>query len=495
MFPLVGNGQFPTEVLPDDAILDAPSLVTPLLLKKASKWIPDSTDRDSLRINRKSVDQYIKLTTIASLTHTKTNTLSQILCLDDYYASSAGELLFAIGLSRVREYTLQSDVKKLSRTISKGGDGVPELEARLDSTEKELSQTQSTNKAYKSDEILRCSQCPFKTESSIVMSGHYEVPHFEKRMHQCNWCCFSCKEPNLIIYHNLIEHKRRVRIEREQSTHCCRFCQFECKGKRKLVSHLNKCERLFPHHNFLSPGDYGQYDYPAVTSKLITQEDVSAYEQALKTLRLAAYNPHQLKISTGSQKHNGAQPPLVAIAGQSTHNNNTYILHLISTQSGNRSTGILQHPKQTQSCFMNGKTVVRTASDIIMAPQDINSQSTSLDNSESTDRPQSSSPSPPKGSTFVICEICDSYIKDLSQLKLHMEALHKVSFFLYKIVDSRFLQPSFNTLETLPNTSGANTSQDFGIQTTFELPKMPMAFFYRSRIRETLIGCSLLGNN
>lgn len=39
----------------------------------------------------------------------------------------------------------------------------------------------------------------------------------------------------------------------------------------------------------------------------------------------------------------------------------------------------------------------------------------------------SSSPPNPKGSTFVICEICDAYIKDLTQLKSHMQHIHNVS--------------------------------------------------------------------
>lgn len=32
----------------------------------------------------------------------------------------------------------------------------------------------------------------------------------------------------------------------------------------------------------------------------------------------------------------------------------------------------------------------------------------------------------PKSTTFVICEICDGYIKDLNQLKVHMQWTHKV---------------------------------------------------------------------
>lgn len=42
--------------------------------------------------------------------------------------------------------------------------------------------------------------------------------------------------------------------------------------------------------------------------------------------------------------------------------------------------------------------------------------------------PQPSQPQPSQQSkgTFVICEICDGYIKDLEQLRNHMQWIHKV---------------------------------------------------------------------
>ena len=36
-------------------------------------------------------------------------------------------------------------------------------------------------------------------------------------------------------------------------------------------------------------------------------------------------------------------------------------------------------------------------------------------------------------SGFVICEICDGYIKDLEQLRNHMQWIHKVSFTLFRL--------------------------------------------------------------
>lgn len=39
--------------------------------------------------------------------------------------------------------------------------------------------------------------------------------------------------------------------------------------------------------------------------------------------------------------------------------------------------------------------------------------------------------SPAAGAKFVICEICDGYIKDLEQLRNHMQWMHKVKVGIY----------------------------------------------------------------
>jgi len=101
---------------------------------------------------------------------------------------------------------------------------------------------------------------------------------------------------------------------------------------------------------------------------------------------------------------------------------------------------------------MNGKSVIKTASNLIMGPNqslqalsDVTTQPVVASNSDkdlmknNSDRMvdrshmRSSGASNygatqnPKSSTFVICEICDGYIKDLGQLKSHMQWTHKVS--------------------------------------------------------------------
>lgn len=58
-----------------------------------------------------------------------------------------------------------------------------------------------------------------------------------------------------------------------------------------------------------------------------------------------------------------------------------------------------------------------------------------------------------KGGTFVICEICDGYIKDLEQLRTHMQWIHKVCLkIMFKII------PYVNPI--LFHYKGQNTSQN-----------------------------------
>lgn len=125
------------------------------------------------------------------------------------------------------------------------------------------------------------------------------------------------------------------------------------------------------------------------------------------------------------------------------------LLRLLAAQGKNMSQnrlGILNYPKQhDQSAFVNGKTVISTISGLVMTPQPQvcssaakTKQTHSNDGNNSngsrqspcneTEKNFSSMPPNPKGSTFVICEICDAYIKDLTQLKSHMQHIHKVSY-------------------------------------------------------------------
>lgn len=338
-------------VLPDDAIVEAPSLVTPLLLKKKTVWpnekteinsdessklpetgrhkSPDSDDiqivkevsKDSAQDNVNSaetsnsggdkaakfkpVEEYIKATTVSSLTANKTsNTKSPVLIIDDYYNTSAGKLLFGIGLSRVTEFTLERDVIKLVKKIRRSSTGCPEMIEKLESLREQLSQARASNNVYTAEQKFSCHCCPFKSDSEVVLLNHLEKPHrLQTKKYSCNWCDFKASDPGQVVIHSLIEHKQRCRSEKPPVLHSCVYCPYETNSKRKLVTHHARCEHSFPHNSFLGPEDYGERDYPAITSKFITQADIRCYEQTLGSLRLATYNPYQLKVPIDQNNH------------------------------------------------------------------------------------------------------------------------------------------------------------------------------------------------
>lgn len=151
--------------------------------------------------------------------------------------------------------------------------------------------------------------------------------------------------------------------------------------------------------------------------------------------------------------------------------NSVLLMNLLSTQNNYPNqprASVVQYPK-TPSSLVNVRSVIQRATDFVIPPTNPPSsngftngmsniaswekglsrtnvrQSQQLVAGMDTNESTTSSPSPnPKGSTFVICEICDGYIKDLNQLKSHMQWIHKV----------RPLSPSICTV--LPNRQMTN---------------------------------------
>lgn len=75
---------------------------------------------------------------------------------------------------------------------------------------------------------------------------------------------------------------------------------------------------------------------------------------------------------------------------------------------------------------------------------------------------------------FVICEICDGYIKDLDQLRNHMQWIHKV-----KVRTREMFAISLKLILI----STQDPSEDDLQPTTIELSKVSISFLYRPRSR------------
>lgn len=526
------------EILPDDSIVDAPSLVTPLLLKKRSIWPAKIIDEpvqpseqkntndtekpsnDNVEININSekrdsdkgqgpnddiqivrvvdpnssepatasrylpIEEYIKSTVVVSLTNNSIfSSNKNTLAISDYYKSSVGEMLLGIGLSRVNEFLLGEQFK---RTSSKIEQGASDLIHRWESLRSDLNEAVKSNAPYKLETKYECQRCKFKSDSLNVLEAHLESPHRDnsRASYICNWCNVRTKDPAQMVYHNHLVHKRRCQVEKPISAHCCRYCPFESKAKRKFTAHFTKCEQSFQPNRVQVYNEELGVEFPAITSKFITREDVRTYESTLKALRLAAYNPHQIKVSTSNQvgqpvlvlsrkmvpyNHNvtscsttntstnllNASSPFnktpMAFIGRGfgltsidktdtntgSHRDSVQLLNFLTAQTASKTDlhkrpSVIKHPK-SQSQYVNGLCVIKAAQNIVMPPQNQNGDSGHQ--IEPTTNPHSSSSSsssgdqltrPKPSNTFISCEMCYSDLDNFNQFKNHMQWVHKV---------------------------------------------------------------------
>jgi hypothetical protein len=510
------------EILPGDSIVDAPSLVAPLLLKKQTIWPPkdrnpkkvDEDDVEVIKIVRRVGQQdvvtpaesryrrredYIKDTVVNSFTNNSKNCKETILAIEDYYSSPASQLLLSIGLSLVAEFNMEEQLRKLNHRMRRGENG---LISEYDTLKADLLQTKNNNRYYKTKRSHACHNCSFRSDFALVLDQHLEIPHKQSsRFYLCNWCTFRSKDSTQIIYHNHVVHQKyRCRIEKPLQVHCCRYCSFETNSKRKYTAHIGKCEKTFQSELNLA---FDECDYPGVTSKCIDQYDIRTYELTLKALRLAAYNPHQITVSSNVQGLDGLPILLIpksspaaqilnrvvketrnmtvseavnpyhnpdAIIGKGMASINqssktdqdeparSNLLRLLATSTtiNNlpvRKTMILQHPRP-QSAFVNGMSVAKNTQNIVMPPRNPlpkktanvpDSSATAIKNSSNiANQTQNQTPASHNNNdegTFVICEICDAYIDNVSFFKSHMQWVHKVKIHT-KVLET--LKPPLN---------------------------------------------------
>ncbi|KAL1447814.1 hypothetical protein MTO96_028323 [Rhipicephalus appendiculatus] len=231
----------------------------------------------------------------------------------------------------------------------------------------------------------------------------------------------------------------------------CPFCPFETNLKTKASGHVNRCQKYF--NNGMNQLPSGDFQPPGVTAKPITIEDIKTYEKfflALGTNATAPAKGGQNRTYTALSRNGapalagprGAAPPLYQ--------------QLASTASLNQNRGrgrprlaLIQPAPVSNQVFQ----VVGSGSEVIPllngSPQltvTLARAPTPANNGNTRPGPRAAAPlqaqqqTPPgqrprtpvilessgSGAAFVICEICDGYIKDLEQLRTHMQWIHKV---------------------------------------------------------------------
>ncbi|XP_041971382.1 MOG interacting and ectopic P-granules protein 1-like [Aricia agestis] len=337
---------------------------------------------------------------------------------DSYFECSLGQFFINIGLNLVQEY-VQSDLLKVqNRKLykeKKSGRSTKATESAITSLTQNLAFSKKLNAPYALEQ-KRCEFCSFKTESMLVMAHHLEAPHMKNNIYKCNICAFEIRSPHDILFHMEAEHNTRGRLERAPAYQQCPSCHFEDNSKTKLARHLIACAKKFkPEFNLGPPIEW---EPPAKIPKLTRARNnaVAPYQTNFNRSQvgMSPLGRPPLNISNPSipnmpmMGRPRGRPPMTTNPARAPVSGVPIIRSGVMIMHNNPPSGttISNYPIMQNNQNATPKISITP---LPRAPQP--SSSNSAQNSKAT---------------FVICEICDGYIKDLEQLRNHMQWIHKV---------------------------------------------------------------------
>lgn len=424
----------------DCSILDCPSQVVPLIIKKSNKFPA------KLKVEKEDVAKSAAVTT-----HQNTKNM---LTISDFYSSSVGKFLLGIGLSRVKQWYHKDAINKVKKQIRKEGEA-EDLMEELKKQQDYLASCRTANASYIFP-TEKCESCDFRSEFKLILNNHLNYPHMTPRKEfKCNYCQFATRDSKVIVNHVGALHQKKCLIELNPQLYECPICPYDSGVKSKAATHISKCFKFFvPEKLLVIKDDY----FPTITPKPITQEDIKIYEATLNALRVAALNPqskyppipglpsglqqqmlsNQQPLRPGMAKSKYANkkvnPLLNQIKNASTPTNQLYQMlsngQFVnnSSLSGNNNFSVNASSiiKQQQMMAKLGMAALPTnAGAVNPRPGHLNNSKSNKSQTQSGVASRSGDSGNLKGS-FVMCEICDGYIKDLEQLRTHMQWIHKV---------------------------------------------------------------------
>lgn len=326
-----------------------------------------------------------------------------------YFDSALGKFFMGIGYGLVQESVQTDLLKQQKRKRDRENWENSETIKTINSLIKNLEYTKENNAPYRMP-TKKCEYCSFKTESSLAMSFHLETPHMKNYVYRCNFCTYEVRSPHDILFHMEVKHGVRGRLERAPAFHQCPNCPFEDNQKGKLSRHSVACMRKFkPERNLEPPADF---EPPAKIPRMprMKQQGMGSAAAVYQAMRGRGRPSMGLPIA----KH---IPPSIRPA-------NTSILY---KPSGSMSGGsvlvptnyqLSGNPLYQQQQGGTNKTKTTNQPSISITPLPRGTTATGL----TVNKPGDTNPK----NSFVICEICDGYIKDLEQLRNHMQWIHKV---------------------------------------------------------------------
>lgn len=408
-----------------EALLEAPSLVTPLLIKK-----PDQFYAENGGAAREPKPEK------------KTLSGKGGKFLSEFFQSTAGEFLIGIGLSRALEVFNRDLIRVKEREMKKPGVKTEDMVQEHRKLTQAHQQAKMANEPY-TFKTKSCRVCDFKTESSLVLEGHLLKPHLTSRRElQCSFCKYATRDAKAMVFHMEAVHHKLPTMDPPPQFYECPFCTFETNLKAKANAHVNRCQKYFNSHmNQLPSSDFQP---PGVTAKPITIEDIKAYETLYMTLGTSASakgapnRTHPSVLRNGSPVGpRGAGPSLyqklLLSASQNQNRGRPRLTSIQPTPAPNKVYQVVGSGTEVIP-LLDGRPQLTVALTRPIKPATDASGRPGLRAAASQQAPSAQRPRMPAildssnsgARAFVICEICDGYIRDLEQLRTHMLWIHKV---------------------------------------------------------------------
>jgi len=374
---------------------------------------------------------------------------------ESYFESTLGKFFKELGMNLVQEF-VQKDLLHQQKRRSVKDKSAAVMHAIM-SLQKNLDDSKEQNEIFH-HEIRKCKFCSFRTESRIVLQHHMETPHMKNFIYRCNFCEYETKIPQEVLFHMDSVHGVKGKLERAPYFHQCPQCPFEDNGKGKLTRHKLGCDKRFKAE--LNQIPERDWDPPAKIKPQPVRPGYSGYNYMQgRATGVNSIRPGQSLLNAGGAGRTYSQSPRMPMMNQINRGALAARGRPVGSYKGAADLRIPQPgvPQQNKMRAMSPQMLANQQMLAALNSQGLSvygtgknspgsksgSPSISITPLPGRNNPagvgvakKGGSPSPSvkpgqpgagqgKGN-FVICEICDGYIKDLEQLRNHMQWIHKV---------------------------------------------------------------------
>jgi len=366
---------------------------------------------------------------------------------DSYFNSTLGKFFSELGMNLVQEF-VQTDLLRDQQRRSIKDKSVAVIHA-IKSLESNLEESREKNEGFHFD-LRKCKFCSFRTESRLVLQNHLETPHMRNFVYRCNFCDFETKIPQEVLFHMESEHGVKGKLERAPYYHQCPQCPFEDNSKGKLTRHKVGCDKRFkpednqkPERDWDPPakirpppvrsGGYpgymnfkGQQNRPG--SSLMPKQNFNANRFGQSANR-GVSQQNNMKMKGMTPQMLASQQMLAVLNQQGLSVSGVKGLNnmMLGNNVGKSGSVTIQSLGQKGGTKNNSPSISITPLPGRNNPGNRKNTSNSSPSTSSTSIVKPGQPGQGQGKgNFVICEICDGYIKDLEQLRNHMQWIHKV---------------------------------------------------------------------